>query len=102
LAGALPDGFAPDPSSLRLAVDAGATGAANGLRVTALANGRAEIDEAAVAETLRGRPLASAELYLAGGLPADSFTVDIWPGRWRDWTGRMPFNAGRILVTQLP
>jgi hypothetical protein len=102
LAGALPDGFAPDPTTLRLAVAAGAASPANGFRVTAQVNGRAEIDQATVAETLRGHSLASAERYLAGGLPADSFTVDIWPGWWRDWAGRMPVHAGRITVKHLP
>jgi hypothetical protein len=101
LAGALPDGFAPDPATLRLAA-ADAAGSTNDLSVTAQAAGRAEIDETAVAEALRGRPLASAERYLAGALPVDSFTVDVGPGWWRDWTGRMPFNSGRITVNLLP
>jgi hypothetical protein len=102
LAGALPAGFAPDPASLRLAVEPADGGPAGSLRVTAAATGRPVIDPAALAGTLRGQPLPDVMRYLENELPIDSFTLDVWPGWWRERVGRLPWRAGRVDVNILP
>jgi hypothetical protein len=102
LAGALPAGFAPDPASLRVAVEPAAGGPADRVSVTALATGRPAIDPAGLAETLRGQPLADIQRYLENQLPVQSFTLDVWPGWWRERFGRLPWRAGRIAVKLLP
>jgi hypothetical protein len=99
---ALPAGFAPDPASLRVAVEPAAGGPADRVRVTALATGRPAIDPAGLAETLRGQPLAEAQRYLEDELPVESFTLDVWPAWWAERFGRLPWRAGRIAVKLLP
>lgn len=102
LAGALPAGFAPDPGSLRVAVEPADGGPVDSLRVTASATGRPAIDPAALAEALRGLPLADAQRFLENELPVESFTLDVWPGWWVERVGRLPWRAGRIEIRLLP
>jgi hypothetical protein len=98
IAVALPAGYAADPSSLRVDVEP----ADGGLRVTARATGRPEIDPVALAGSLRGQRLPDAQRYLETGPPVESFTLEVEPGWWRGWFGRLPWRAGRIRVEILP
>jgi hypothetical protein len=101
LAAALPDGFAPEPDSLRVNGDTTGT-PGNRLQVTARVNGRAEIDAAALAKQLRGQPSTTAAGHLAGLPLAEPPSLTVWPGWWGRWPGRLPLRAERIDVTLLP
>lgn len=100
LAAALPTGFAPLPESLRLSV-AATSGPADHLQVTARADGRAQIDTAALAQQLRGQPSADALRYVAGLPLAEPPALTVWPGWWGR-LGRLPLRAERIGLALVP
>jgi hypothetical protein len=100
LAAALPSGFAPDPATLRLDLEPGAGDGA--FVVTARATGRAQLDPAALAAQLVGQPLADAASTLDALPLAEPPRIDVGPGAWRAWFGRLPLRADRITIYTTP
>lgn len=97
---ALPEGFAPQPESLRVEIDGLTGGPANQLNITAQGNGQARIDAAALATALRGQRIEDVLRYL-DGLPAES-TLQVGPSWWQSWFGRLPLRAEQLRVILLP
>ncbi len=104
LTAALPAGYAADPTGMQLGIEPGGEPLANDFRVTATTVGRASIDPAALAELLRGQPVADAARYLTAAYQlTEPPTIDIHPSWWRNMTrGRLPYRADRIHIEVLP
>lgn len=101
LAAVLPDGFAPQPDSLRVSLES-TNGSAEQIQVTARANGRAQIDTATLTRQLRGQPLPDAARYLAGLPLAEPPVLAVWPGWWGRGLGRLPLRAEHIHFEIVP
>jgi hypothetical protein len=77
-------------------------GPADAFQLTARTDSRPVIDPAALAEILRGQRIADAARYLAALPTAGAPTLDVEPGWWREWFGRLPLRAAAIRVEMLP
>ena len=100
LAAALPEGFAPNPATLRLDLEPGAGDGT--FVVTARATGRAQLDPAALAAQLAGQRFTDAAAMLNALPLAEPPHFDVGPGVWRAWFGRLPLRAERIQIELLP
>ena len=100
LAAALPDGFAPDPATLRLTLEPGA--ADNAFIATAQADGRATVVAPALAAQLAGQRVGDATAALNALPLAEPPHLDVGPTVWRAWFGRLPLRAERIQIELLP
>jgi hypothetical protein len=102
LAAALPEGYAPDPATVRLELGAPPTLAPGRFQATARAEGRGRIDGAALAAILVGQPVSVARDYLNALPLAEPAALDVQPGWWARRVGRLPLHAGQIEVEILP
>ena len=100
LAAALPDGFAPDPATLRLTLEPGA--ADNAFIATAQADGRATLVAPALAAQLAGQRVGDATAALNALPLAEPPHLDVGPSVWRAWFDRLPLRAERIQIELLP
>lgn len=103
LAAALPTGYEPDASTLRVQLEP-SRGDADTFQITAQASGRPSVQPDALAEALRGLAAGDAARYLAGAVPlAEPPTIDVRPGWWWGLTrGRLPLLAEQINVEVRP
>ncbi len=96
LARALPAGYALDPATLTTRLEAGR--APGRLLVTAQATGRAQLDPAALAAQLAGRPAAEARQALDALPLAEPPTIDVWPAWLSRLFARLPLRPDHITV----
>lgn len=104
LSAALPDGYAPQATTLAMQVEPAASGAPARFQVTARAEGWVGVDTAALAAALRGRRAADVARFLTDAIPlAEPPTLDVGPSWWWSWLGgRLPLWTQRIDVQVLP
>ncbi len=103
LAGMFPDGYEPDLNSLRLQIEPTRDALPGTFQMTANAIGRPTIDHTVLSEQLRARRAAEADDFLTDVIPlAVPPVIDLEPGWWQAWSGRLPLRAGQIEVEILP
>jgi len=103
LSAALPDGYAPQATTLSMQMEPAAGGAPERFQVTARAQGWVGVDTTALAAALRGQRAADAARFLTNAIPlAEPPTLDVGPSWWWSWFGRLPFWTWRIDIEVLP
>lgn len=102
LVAALPDGFTPDPATISLEIEPAVPPAADRFTITVRATGRGEINGPALADRLAAQPLDRAGDYLNRLALAEPATLDVQPGWYVRWFGRLPLRSQRIAVDVLP
>ena len=103
LAAALPDGYEPDASTLRLQMAPGGAEAGT-FQITAQATGWPVIEDDVLAAALRGMRAGDATRYLNATVPlAEPPSLEVQPGWWWGLSrGRLPLRAEQIRVAVRP